>query len=82
MPNHFKKILLYLIHFYQITLSPDHGPLKAVFPHGVCRYQPTCSTYMAQAIEQYGFLGVGMGLKRVARCHPFHAGGYDPVKHS
>jgi len=60
------------IRFYQRTVSPYLPPS--------CRYTPTCSEYTLQAIERYG-LGKGgwMGLKRILRCHPFHAGGYDPV---
>jgi putative membrane protein insertion efficiency factor len=46
-----------------------------------CRFYPTCSEYMCEAVEKYGTLrGIGMGLKRLARCHPFHAGGFDPVR--
>jgi putative membrane protein insertion efficiency factor len=45
-----------------------------------CRYHPTCSEYMREAVERYGARrGVWMGVKRVARCHPFHAGGVDLV---
>jgi hypothetical protein len=46
-----------------------------------CRFEPTCSVYMMQAVEKYGaWRGVGKGLKRIVRCHPFHAGGLDPVR--
>ena len=46
-----------------------------------CRFHPTCSEYMLQAVEKHGVArGVGMGLLRLLRCHPFHAGGLDPVR--
>jgi putative membrane protein insertion efficiency factor len=46
-----------------------------------CRYTPTCSDYAVQAVEKYGaWIGGWMAAKRVGRCHPFAAGGYDPVK--
>ncbi len=46
-----------------------------------CRYYPTCSEYMLEAVEKHGALkGVWLGLKRLFRCHPFHAGGFDPVR--
>ncbi|MEN6382926.1 MAG: membrane protein insertion efficiency factor YidD, partial [Rectinema sp.] len=45
-----------------------------------CRFYPTCSHYSIEAIEKYGLLKGGwFTLKRLSRCHPFHAGGYDPV---
>ena len=67
-----KKILIFLLRAYKATLSPLLGT------H--CRYYPTCSDYMVQAIEKYGpARGVWIGLKRLARCHPFHSGGLDPV---
>ncbi len=49
-------------------------------PRGVCRFTPTCSQYAKEAITKYGvFKGTGLALWRVSKCHPFHAGGYDPV---
>ena len=46
-----------------------------------CRFHPTCSQYMSQAIQRYGASrGFWMGIKRLVRCHPFHEGGFDPVR--
>lgn len=63
---------LFLIRFYQRFVSPQ-------LPSS-CRFVPSCSQYTYEAIEKYGLLKGGwLGLKRLARCHPFHPGGYDPV---
>lgn len=67
-----KKILLLPIRFYQLAISPLLGQ--------TCRYQPTCSHYMIRAIEEWGILkGLWLGLRRIGRCHPWGAHGYDPV---
>ncbi len=74
-------IPMFLIRIYQKTLSPDHGPLSAKFPHGFCRFQPTCSEYNYQAIKKYGIIkGGALGFWRIVRCNPFSKGGNDPVK--
>ena len=68
-----KKIIILLIRGDQIFISP-------IMP-GKCRFYPTCSTYFVQAVEKYGpFKGSLLGIKRILKCHPFHEGGYDPLK--
>ena len=67
-----KKILILLIRFYQKFISP-------MFP-AKCRFYPTCSQYMLEAIKEHGAIkGTYLGIKRISKCHPFHEGGYDPV---
>ena len=69
-----KKLSLGLIKLYQQTISQ-------VTPHS-CRFEPTCSQYTHEAITRFGVLkGVWLGTKRLARCHPFNRGGFDPVDH-
>ncbi len=67
-----------LIILYQKTLSPDHGPLKKLFPHGYCRFSPSCSEYGKRAFIKYGlFKGLWLSVWRVLRCNPFNKGGID-----
>jgi hypothetical protein len=74
-------IVLKIIKIYQKTLSFDHGFPKMFYPHGFCRFTPTCSEYGYQAIERHGIIKGGfMALWRVMRCNPFSKGGHDPVK--
>jgi len=76
-----KYLALRLIKIYQMTLSPDHGPLKYFFPNGACIYRPSCSEYTYDAIKKYGIIkGVLIGTRRIVRCHPWHEGGEDPLK--
>ena len=72
MKRLFSILLIALIRFYQGAISP-------LFPSS-CRYTPTCSTYMIQAIKKHGpFKGFWLGIKRLATCHPWGGSGYDPV---
>lgn len=67
------KIFIFLIRFYRVVLSPLKPP--------TCRFVPTCSEYALIAFEKYGaFRGGYLSIKRILKCHPFHPGGYDPVK--
>lgn len=69
-----KHLLLFFMDVLYIVVRPLLGP------RGVCRFTPTCSQYAKQAINKYGILkGSFLACKRVLKCHPFHAGGYDPV---
>ncbi len=73
-----RKIVLGLIRIYQKTLSPDHGFFKSLFPGGYCKYTPSCSEYMRQAVEKFGILrGGAKGLYRLIRCNPCSRGGMD-----
>ncbi|MBN9619188.1 MAG: membrane protein insertion efficiency factor YidD [Actinobacteria bacterium] len=66
------RALLAALRFYRSAISPAFPPS--------CRYTPTCSAYAVEAIERFGAArGSWLALRRLLRCHPFHAGGHDPV---
>lgn len=68
-----QRVVILALHGYKRFVSP-------LLP-SACRFYPTCSDYMREAIEMHGLLrGVWMGLKRLTRCHPFNEGGFDPVR--
>jgi putative membrane protein insertion efficiency factor len=66
------NFMILIIKFYKTAISPYLG--------NNCRFHPTCSAYALEALKAHGPLkGFWLGAKRVAKCHPFHPGGYDPV---
>lgn len=73
-----KWLIQTAIRAYQLVISPM---LRAIVgPGGGCRYEPSCSHYFSQAVEQHGALrGSWLGLKRIGRCHPWGGCGLDPV---
>ena len=67
-----RRLLVAFLRGYKRFLSPLLPPM--------CRFEPTCSIYMMQAIEKYGpFRGTWLGIRRLSRCHVFNPGGWDPV---
>ncbi|MEX0745927.1 MAG: membrane protein insertion efficiency factor YidD [Phycisphaeraceae bacterium] len=66
------RFLIFLVVVYRVTLAPVMG--------GHCRFMPSCSQYMIDAIEKHGpYRGAWRGLKRIGRCHPFGGSGHDPA---
>jgi len=76
-----RKFFVGLIRIYQKTISLDHSRLgKTLYPHGFCRFHPTCSEYGVQAIEKYGIIKGGLKTAwRILRCNPWSKGGEDPA---
>ena len=67
-----KRVLIGLIRGWRFAISPLYGQ--------VCRYHPSCSSYALQAVTEYGAMrGSWLAVRRIGRCHPWAAGGYDPV---
>jgi putative membrane protein insertion efficiency factor len=67
------KIAVFVLRLYRLLLSP--------YIPTTCRFYPTCSSYMMEAIQKKGFWkGLLLGLLRILKCHPFHPGGFDPVR--
>ncbi len=68
-----RAFILFFIKIYQVVISP-------LIP-ARCRFYPTCSEYIFEAIKKYGVIkGVFWGTIRLGKCHPFHPGGYDPIE--
>ena len=71
-PGPVARVLLALVRFYRTVIGPALPPS--------CRYTPSCSAYAVEAIELHGAgRGSWLAVRRILRCHPFHAGGHDPV---
>ena len=68
-----RQAVLVFLRVYRLCVSPFLPP--------ACRFEPTCSRYMIEAVKKYGAVRGGlMGVRRLLRCHPFSPGGYDPVR--
>lgn len=66
------RVLILMVYAYRVTLGPVLG--------GHCRFQPTCSQYMIDAVNRHGpWRGLWRGLKRIGKCHPLGGSGYDPA---
>ena len=68
----FKRMIIYVIKLYQVTISPFLGQN--------CRFEPTCSRYAIEAFTHFNFVkATYLSVKRILKCHPFHPGGHDPL---
>ena len=68
-----RRVVVALLQFYKRAISPILPPM--------CRFEPTCSVYMMEAVAKYGVTrGIWLGVRRLSRCHPFNPGGWDPVR--
>jgi putative membrane protein insertion efficiency factor len=73
MKDSMRSLCLYLLAAYRFLISPWLGQ--------ACRFEPTCSVYASTAIRRFGMLqGLRLATCRLLKCHPFHPGGFDPVK--
>ncbi|WP_394867231.1 membrane protein insertion efficiency factor YidD [Paraclostridium bifermentans] len=73
MNHYLTRVFIYIVRFYQKHISLLKGP--------TCRFYPTCSQYAIEALKKYGALkGSYLAIRRILKCHPFHPGGYDPLK--
>ncbi|HLL08053.1 MAG TPA: membrane protein insertion efficiency factor YidD [Nocardioidaceae bacterium] len=71
-PAPVRVLIIAALKLYRFAISPIYGQ--------VCRYHPSCSAYALEAVEVHGAIrGSWLGMRRVVRCHPWAAGGYDPV---
>lgn len=73
-----RNLVSLLIKVYQKTLSPDYGFFKRFYPHGYCKFHPTCSEYARESVKKHGFIWGGMkAFWRICRCNPWSKGGED-----
>jgi len=71
--------LVLLVVIYQKTFSPDHGFMSVYYPHGYCKFHPTCSEYAKQVLKKDGLIGLLKIFTRIIKCRPGTVGGLDPV---
>ncbi|MFA5967358.1 MAG: membrane protein insertion efficiency factor YidD [Patescibacteria group bacterium] len=76
-----QQVFLRLIRVYQASLSPDHGWFRLRYPHGFCRFYPSCSQYAYESIAKHGAnKGSWLAVQRICKCVPWYQGGLDLVK--
>ena len=71
--------LVLLLVVYQKTFSPDHGFMAVYYPHGFCKFHPTCSEYARLTLHKDGLIGLPKIVTRIIKCRPGTVGGFDPA---